>query len=687
MSLGAVAEAIAQIECRNEKEAYNSLKDLLYRHREQGKRTFSFHTDEHDKRKYWLVYDTIAADTKRKVDRFYGDIYFAYQAAELQREAQYRIEPDDQIHFLELGSYKPDQIAQMCQACAYLRLLNEPNWNDPYGIYRKSEAFEFAAKVLAELKLFGLQVSNGRSLYNKAMQWKKEKHKAVENGRIGNNNHAKCRQNREEMIYRLLDLYASPLKPTFEKVAEIFNNEAQEFGWERLSRQRIQQILSDPAMKKAWFAARHGDQNAKKEMQSKLLGKPLEHADAIWSVDGTTEQFYMEHQGNFVKPLYRVTVSDGYSQCILGEACGETETAAVVIEAIRLAIQFSERLPRRMQYDNGIGRMKKIQDLQQKLSIIGIPSQPYNAQSKFVEPIQGRKEQGVMRFFGNFVGGNAIGTSLNAKANPDHLKALKKGEGLPQSIEGIVLQGLISTIIYNNTLLKKYQQTPLERYQTPHSNRRTANPLNVALAFWEQKERVVEYNTNGLDLTFSNQKIWYNVQNEDGTTDQGFNTKHLGQKFRIRFDPSLETPEKVMLFDIEDKYVATAQTKQAYNRVVGAGEPGEMARIKKELTQRTNFFLEGKEIRKTAREKMQARSIPELDYTLAHKDALNRAGIYEEVRQLGEGIFINPTGKKTRKQLTQQQEVAEFDNIEDSIDSIDSIYEQVSEDYINDLLD
>jgi hypothetical protein len=653
-------------------------------------KSWAHYEDPGDARRVWIVVDTIASATRKKLDLYYdGDIYRAFYKEEMEKEALELVEPSDTVFFSETGQYKSEQIAQMTQACGWLRLVSEKEWYVPFAILQAREAFDIAASILSKKKLFGLQISNGRSLRNKAMQWNKVGRECVLSGRMGNGNGVKGGDNRDTIISRMVDLYSSPLKPTFDKVAEIINREAVEQGWidkdgeaVQMTRQRIQQILEQPEYKVQWAESRHGKVKARELMENILSGKPLEYADEVWSLDGTTVQIYMDDNGKLNKPMYRVTMTDGFSSAIIAEAFGETENGDVVLEVIRLAIAYAGNVPRRIQYDGAIARMKKVQVVLAKLSMMGIRAQPYNGKSKYVESVLGKKEQSVMRFFGNFVGGNVTGKSLEAKANPDAIKRLHKQKGLPDSVRGVVFQDLLATIVYNNKTIKKYGKTPLEMYEIPDNRRRKVDLYNLAYAFWQEKQRTVEYTTKGLDLTFGESREFYLVEESRGLESQEFRTKWLGAKFKIRYDEY--NLDKVMLFDLEDRYVAVANRKYEFDRVAGGGEEGTMSLLYKALEQRANFFELGAEKRAAHREKMEAIGLGQLDFVLAHKDELNRAGVLEEVSLvLNNGIAL-PSKNSKKENMRLGKAKKDYTEYEDA--GQESIYEAVDSEYIKSLL-
>lgn len=648
LSVSAIAEAMS-----NETEgdffdnADQYIRRVLAGNRKGELKSWAHYTDEEDRRRVWIVYEKLATQTREKVEKYYGDVQALRQREVLVAIALSELDPADADYFLMTGHYTSEQTRGLIEAAAWCRILSIHDWWKEWLGLPKTPAMAVVAKIIGERNLYNFKVKNGVGLYRKLNAWEQTGLRSLENKSIGNTNGCKGMDTgkRELMMDRLFDLYGNPLKPNVDKVAQIYNDEAAQFGWEKLTRQRIHQILFKVGNVIKWYAGRHGHLKAREKFENTLKGKEVKYADEIWSWDGTTVQLYMDDEGKLNKPIYRVTVSDAFSKAIIGEAFGETETADVCIEALRVAIEYGGYVPKIIQYDGGIGKMKKVKTVLEKLNLLGIKSQPYNGKSKFVEPVQGAKEQQIMRFYGNFVGGNVTGKSLNAKANPDRIKLLHKEKGLPTTRRGVIFQDLIATVIYNNTIIKKYNMTPLDRYMMEDDRRKKVTASMNAKAFWTATERTIVYDEKGLRLRVGEQDLNYVVESEEsGLECQDFRLNHFGQSFIVRYH--LDDMEKVQLYDVEDKYIATANRKYEYDRVPTIGQGSQ---LRSALDQRTDFFKKQERERRERNGNLRQIGVPELDFQLAHKDALNRSGLDLEKEQIeAMGFEVLPTRKAKR---------------------------------------
>lgn len=663
LSVPAIAEAMANgRDNAIYDRAFDVIKHALRDNREGKYDSWHHINDSDDARRVWVRYDTIAKATKEKIDNYYGDVWLAAHKEDLVRTALQNIEIGDSAYYMAFGHYSPHQIEGMVEGCGWLRLLSTPGWYFNMGMHiGKTQAMEIAAKIIKERNLYGLKCGNPLSLYRKLKEWDVAGRDSLLSGKIGNDSAVKGKVCRQTMIDRIIDLYAHPTKPNITKVWEIYSQEARERGWEQLTRQRIEQILNEPINRQQWFAARNGKNKAREAMENTIKRAALEYADQIWSWDGTTVQIWMDEDGKLSKPMYRVTIADGYSRAIIAEAYGETETADVALECLRLAVGFAGYVPTVIQYDKGIGKMKRVQGALAKMKVLGINSQPYNGKSKYVESIQGFKEQKVMRFYGNFTGGNITSPSLGSKSNPDHIKLLHKQGGLPTTRRGVIFQDLLATVIYNNTIVKKYGKTPLERYNEPDSRRKKADIIQVAYALWYEAARLIEYSAKGLTLNFGESRFDYVVEEDTGLESQDFRSKWLGARFKVRFHP--DDMNKIALYTEEDKFVAFANSKYEYKVLPTLGE---MGKLKKAWEQRSQFVEKGLKGQKERRERLQEQGIPELSFELAHKDALNRAGLAEEA------LWINATTlTESNEEIPTRSQKAIEDSNDDSIYDVD----------------
>jgi transposase InsO family protein len=663
ISVPAVATAISGT---GEGEKYNQALSTLSTYIARNQKNVTH--DENDKRKVWLIYPLLPSNYKKKIDTHYKDVYLEARKEKLTTLAIQLIQPSDAAYFTNLGQYSPKQAQEMARACGWLRLVSQANWHNALQC-GKTEAFATAAKLIKSQNLYSLNVGNGLRLYSRAKVWQIEGRDCLLNRHIGNQYSLKGGEHREVMEQRILDLYASPLKPTVTKVTEIYNDEALAHGWETLTRQRIDQILNMPSNVATWYASRHGKNEARAKMENVLKGKRLCYADEVWSWDGTTVQLYHTDGNKLTKELYRVTIADGYSGAIIAEAFGETENADVCLEAFRLAIEFGGYLPKVIQMDGAIARMKRVQAALKTLETLGIRAQPYNGKSKYIERVLGRKEQGIMRFYGNFTGGNVTGKSLEAKANPDHIKLLKKEKGLPTTRRGVIFQDLVATILYNNTVVKKYKKTPIEMYNQPDARRTKADRINVAIAFWNMPDRPITYDRNGLRLTLGENTFDYVVEDteERGLESQTFRRKWLGAKFKVRYHP--DEMEKILLFDLNDKYVTEAISKFEFTRIPTKGE---QSTLRKALDQRSKFVEDGLQKRQEIRVCLEAKGHQPVSFELGNKDAFNRAQL---------DLGIEHTTKTLNTKTKKETATAIHDDDDDS-----SVYE-IDTDFVNSLID
>lgn len=536
-SLCLSAEALANSMGIALESALNTVKKGLQAYR-NGSYYYQHFDDPGDARKKWIVYDTLPEVALLRVNYFYGDIWAAYYEERLTEAARGKELQEDVSYFLNakvkkggLG-FSLKEASDLAAACGWLRLLEDENWRDRFETQR--EFLKRCTAVIKQRNYYGFKVGNPRVLARKLKAWKTKGRDALISARFGNRNSLKITELGKK---RLLQLYASALKPTFFDTAKIYNSEATERGWDKLTEERVRQVLMEPQNQQIWFAARHGVEAMRNRMERTIKRRKPSFPDSLWSLDGFTIQLrYVDQSETVLSGLYGVAVLDVNSDYVIGYALGGSETATLVQAALRAACRKRMTLPHQLQYDNSsANKSKEVQQLINRLSKVNFPCAPYNGKSKPVENWIGRMEQRIMRHFKNFKGGNITSPSLQSKANPDLLARQIKEGSLPTKEQVIAQFELIVEV--HNSSVGRDGKTPTERYGIQHPKRRTMDYLSMVEAFWVERRKEVRYTKDGLTIEVDKQRYTYEVQSERGVEDREFRRTHLGDRFKVRYDP------------------------------------------------------------------------------------------------------------------------------------------------------
>lgn len=610
-------QAIAATMGIDSNSAENTIKKGLESYRKNGGSWLHF-ADELDERRKWISYEHLPTQTRLRVAfAARNDVWAAYYQECLLDDAVKLIVADDAAYFHELKQYSITQVEQLAEACGWLRMCSPKGWwKDKFA--GKIQGMEAATQVLAARNLYGLRVSNWQSLDLKCKKWLQNERESLVSKLFGNNNKSKVREIGDTPLHRIIDLYAHGTKLRYTEVQEVYNREAKTKGWPLYSAERVRQILE--SNKDAWMYTRHGVNAARAVNERHLKRKRPEYADQLWTIDGTTLQLGMDKNGQFRKEWTMVIIADSYSDCVIGWACGSTETLELVLRALRMAIRKRGYGPAFTQFDNGgANKSRQVSELFDRMNVVGIPAQPYNGKSKYIERILGRIEQGMLRHMPNFYGGNITTRSLNSKANPDYTRKQLKSGTLPTDASALLDQLNLAIEVYNNTEVKARKATPIQLYDTPDERRKPIPYLQLVSLFWIKRPEAVRYNPGGIMIQVDKQRYEYEVQSKPGVVDAHFLAEYSGNSFIVRYDP--DDLSAINLYDKEDHYIATATSKYEFAAVPTKGE-GEL--LREALAQRKQKVAEGLQNAQIIRAEMEDAGLEEASFELVHKDALNR---------------------------------------------------------------
>lgn len=509
-----------------------------------------------------------------------------------------------------------DDAYQYTLACAWLDFC-QSKWYKKAGFSSKKDFLQAVVDHLIEHPIKGLKISNVRYLQRKIQEYNSKQEHAVISGLTGKKSNRQKLGKVQKMF--LLDRYSSPLKPTIPIVHRMYIDQAQKLGWPEVSESTIKTYLFDNSTRQKWSLGRNGNEYVKETMVRRAKRRKASFPDALWSMDGTDVPLvYTDKSGKQMKSsLYVVYVQDIYSDMILGyDIAVGTETAVIVQAALRRAIRTGMKKAFEIQFDNSAANKSgEVTQLLSKLSKIAVPVKPYNGKSKPVENLIKRHQQGFLRHFDNFRGGNRTSPSQQIKANPDHVASVK----LPL-LEQAIEQFHLSIEVFNNTK-NKSGTTPIERYQTPHELRRDVDYLSMVDIFWVKRSRPARYTPDGLIIEVSGTKYTYEVESETGVEDMDFRLEYLGDRFDIYYDP--DDLSAINLYQ-DDKWIATANQKNELPQARVDRKTGEGAIVQAHYDQEDTYLDKIDRERQEARATMDEIGIETLSYKHIHKEALDR---------------------------------------------------------------
>ena len=366
----------------------------------------------------------------------------------------------------------------------------------------------------------------------------------------------------------LVRLYGNACpKLTFEEVAEKYNTELYDIlGGERLTVAAIKNYLNRPECRAKWYGSRHGEVQAMNDIMPIARRRKVSEANNIWSIDGTPVQMYYKEGGKLYSNLYMYVVTDAASSAIIGYALGVNENSALVLRALRDAMERQMYAPVQLQYDNASANTQAaVQALMGNMSEVAFPCQPYRARAKYVEAIQGHFQSAVQRLYPNFKGGNITARSLDSRINPDEARKIKQSA---PTLEGLKAQAAEAVETWNNTAHKRDKygipqgMTPMQKYDSAADKRKRLSFFDIQMLYVveipnraDAKGRYT-YGQRGVEMVVDGQKHYFIVpDNESATTHFNFSRYNQGERFTVRMN--VKHPQVIRLYK-DGRYVADA---------------------------------------------------------------------------------------------------------------------------------
>jgi hypothetical protein len=589
----------------------DTVKSGLIRNRAGNVESWKHYPDPTDKRKKWIVYKSLPGFSKQRVDEQIGMIEQAYCKQLFIENLESFIHPNDYACFL---SEEAPVLLSKVRACAFLRMLAEGVSRDKFKT--EFEYYSKAGEVVFEDDSIALSIKNPRALKRKVQAFREMGPECLVHGMHGYANNAKiCDEGWKWIVH----CYASPLKPTFRKVAHLYNQEAKtRTGWAPVTEERVRQILQSEEVNQMITVGRHGVMAARTLHERTIKRRRATRPDQLWTLDGFTIQLRYKNENNEIKSdLYAIVVMDVYSLRMLGWNIGSRETTTLVQGALRAACRTTMMRPDQLQFDNSsANKAGESTHLFRQLTHMAFPTAPYNGKSKPIEAAWGHVEKLVLHSFPNFKGGNITSHSLDIKANPDLLKNIEY-----PTMEEAINQYRLAIHVWNERV-GETGRTPNERYKDSMDDRTPLEWLQWIQALWVPRTNTVRYTKDGVTIQVNHERYTYEVESELGIEDLEWRRKWLGTEFNVMYDP--QDMKKIALFH-DNVFVAFANTKYEYPLTVSDMREGEGVMIRKALNERKRMISDSKEKLNRIREDVEAIGLPgELDFDILHKDELNR---------------------------------------------------------------
>jgi len=516
-----------------------------------------------------------------------------------------QIDATDLKTLMDTQLYSATEAHQLARAAGWLRMLNEYDVKRVRSVGYKSivdfqEAVfkhvlneQVAHQTAALIRWKKGTITSIRVLLRNAVEYKRDGIQSLVHKGVGNVNREKADA---QVHAKLIELASNRVKYSWEDVSMMYNNWADEVGKPNMTTSAVKSYLNIPKVKRVWYYARHGKLAGDLELQPLIQRDAPSFPDALWSIDGTTMQlYYKDDKGKMLSDLYAYFVTDAHTGAIIGHSIAFAETAEMVTEALKDAIDTHQNKPYQLQYDNSSANLERgVQAFASNMSRVHFPCEPYKGQGKYVESIIGHFQQRVLRHREFFKGGNITTRSLNSKANPELLAELKKNpERLLTRIE-IINEFKYAIAEWNARGEKRDSygrwvgESKIHRYETiQHEKRAKLNYFDKLSMFVTTLKQQYKYSTRGIEIEISKKKYTFIVPDGDNCISHFlFTNEHLGEKFEVRLDVS--KPEMCTLLQ-KGIVVAHAYPVERVASCVADKNPGDGAKLAEVLNKRKEF--------------------------------------------------------------------------------------------------
>lgn len=497
---------------------------------------------------------------------------------------------DDIEFFAATGYYTGHECQQRARAAAWLRMLSKISALQAHRQGYKSVELlrEAVMKAIAREKETGLLVAvptgSARVMQRKVKRFETEGLECLVDGRDGNQNR---RLITPEISAWLITEFGKPSpKISLIDLTEKYNSEvAPKNQWPLIKLSAIRAHLYSPENYPVWYQNRHGKVAAMTNIMPQAVRRHVSRSNALWSHDGTPVQlYYQDSEGHIRSSLYLYIVTDAHSRAIIGSALGETENHRIVVDAIANAIETTGFVPDQLQHDNSSSSINDaVQGFQNNMSLVHFPCQPHKARAKYVEAIFGLFQTLVLRQEENFKGANITAKSIDNRANPEHLKEIRKHLPTLSQVKEQVL-GLMEKYNSLSTERDEYGrrmgQGPMERYKAATEGSRKLNHFEKHSLFVVKLPKPLRYGVRGVERKVDGVKYYYIVPDDNSnTTDFNFQRLHFGESFTVKIN--LDNPDFIMLFDAEGRFVAEARDREKLAPCIADYKEGEGAEVRK----------------------------------------------------------------------------------------------------------
>lgn len=567
-------------------------------------------TDPADGRRRLIRYETLRPKYKTLVEARYGNPY-QWLAAQ-QRQATWsaierQVAAADTRSARETarakrradGSrlYSDGEIEAVAGAAAWLQWLAPIKGADAraLGYGGKTELLEACLVYWQERETPILSnYSNSSYLRRRLNAFARKGAEVLCSGKKANGNARKI----DEAARRyLLQLYSIHTKLSTAQVHRRYNAHAATTAGElkTLSLSAVRRLLAEPENAVLACAARHGKKALRDRFEPTINRRRPDRPHQLWVMDGSPmELFYNDGQARYPKRVYAFLVIDAHSWAVVGAAFGQSETQALVFDALRDAARRTGVLAEQLQFDNASAiKSHDMMEWYERAFRRAYPARVGNAKAKVIEPVMKHLNEQVLRLYNNYAGAGITARRLDNRVNDEwiarHFAQLPDRAGVTAQLEEALFDR------WNARPVEAFGDSPANLLAaTANEQARRLDTDDMISLFWKfrmsgDRRRQYTYTKEGLTVTIAKTKHRYEVRGADDLPDLAFWRANAGRQFAVRYDP--DELGMIALYD-GDRQVALAETAYRAPMAVAGYEEGDAGMIRRRIAQRDRYFDE-----------------------------------------------------------------------------------------------
>lgn len=535
----------------------------------------------------------------------------------------------------------------LARSSAWLKLLTEAKAKR-YGFSNKETMLKTALKEIAKEDLKGLRIEGLSTLRRKMKAWKDKGWRCLVHGNKGNAHAAKLD---DQMKLVLRQFYSDSRKFPVSRISEWFGDLCQVKGWPVVGRQRINSYLNQPEVQNQCTRYRHGIEAWNNKYSPIINRYAPSYANDLWIMDGTSyELYYVDEKGKTGR-LTAFFILDGASWKVLGVGIGKSETAQIVHDALRMAMNLTGSLPQQILADNSSAiKAGSNMEWYKQISRIVTFAKVGNARSKPIEAWWAHYQREILKMYHFHSGGNVKAKRLDTHMNEEAMEAWIKANPGALPSEAQLRRIILKDLCDWNELATKGRRAPNEIYAEGSPRHR---PITLDMKIdllWKWRKRGSKfiphkYTSEGLGIGVKENRVLFTVppmppyklslQEEDKLKEEAaaFWRKHTGDAFRVKYDP--DDPRTIALY-LEDKFIAFAGPKWISHQAAVDFQKGDRMRLNRilDVQDRVRSMIEEDHVRdRESAEDIMKGAIPA---SRLDKEALRRSeAAYKQLENLG----------------------------------------------------